>query len=62
MEVELNPAQQALVVSIIDAMKVLFGPRGIESPKGGLFMISDVEGQCIVLQCCSCNTGHHFAA
>ena len=59
---ELNPAQQALVKSIIDAIKVLFGPRGIESPKGGVCMISDAEGHSLVLQCCSCNKGRHFAA
>ena len=59
----MSPAQQDLANGIVNSIKVLFGPRGFEKPKGGLFMIScTVAGHSLVLQCCSCHRGHDFAA
>ena len=47
---------------IVDTLKVLFAARGIESPHDGVWMISDPEGPCLILQCCSRMKGRAFAA
>ena len=62
-ECELTPPQQDLANGIVQSIKVLFGPRGFEKAKGGLFMIKcTTAGNNLVLQCCSCHKGHDFAA